>query len=217
MTQTSIPIPANYRLPLFRAVVDGSQAGGLNETQPALLVGHAFLSGVATAVLKAGGTGNGTIALDPSEPVLPGASLGLYKAKFSTATAFTVTDPNGDAIGTGTVGTNFATQLAFKITAERPPSQPTTNSTSRSRRCRSGQGSTTSRCRSAPWQWPRRSSASVRCWPGWPRSSSRATRHSRCGSWLSPSPLPASRQRAPSRSLRRRRARACSIPISPAS
>ena len=117
----SIPIPPNYRLPLFRAVVDGSQAGNLTESQPALHIGHAFLGGAASAALKAGATGNGTIAMSPAAPVLAGATLGVYKAKFTTATAFAVTDPNAVAIGNGTVGAPFAAQVAFTITAGATP------------------------------------------------------------------------------------------------
>lgn len=43
----STGIPANWKLPLFWAVVDGSQAGNLTESQPALLVGHALAIGIA--------------------------------------------------------------------------------------------------------------------------------------------------------------------------
>ena len=110
-------IPANWKLPLFWATVDGSMAGGLNESQPALLVGQAFLGGVASAALKPGSTGNGTILLDALDPVLAGASLGTYKAVFTSATAFNVQNPAGTVIGTGAVGTTFANQVKFTIAA----------------------------------------------------------------------------------------------------
>ena len=113
----SSPIPTSWKLPLFWATVDPSQAGGLTESQPALLVGQAFCAGAATASLKAGSVGNGTIALDPSDPVLAGAVLGTYKAVFISATAFNVFNPSGVVIGTGSIGSVYATQLKFTIAA----------------------------------------------------------------------------------------------------
>ena len=113
----SVPIPTSWKLPLFWATVDPSQAGGLTESQPALLVGQAFCVGAATASLKAGSVGNGTITLDPSDPVLAGAVLGTYKAVFISATAFNVFNPSGTVIGTGTVGSMYATQLKFLVAA----------------------------------------------------------------------------------------------------
>lgn len=111
----STGIPASWKLPLFWARVDGSQAGNLTESQPALLVGQAFLGGAATAALKAGATGNGAITMDPNDPVLSGAVLGVYKVKFISPTAFNVFNPAGTVIGTGTIGTNFATAIQFEI------------------------------------------------------------------------------------------------------
>ena len=46
----STTIPTNWKLPLFWAVVDGSQAGNISESQPALLVGQMLPAG--TAVLN---------------------------------------------------------------------------------------------------------------------------------------------------------------------
>lgn len=115
----SIPIPNSWKLPLFFAAVDGSKAGNLSEDQPALLFGHMQM-GQAAAVLKSGSTGNGTIAMDSVYPVSSGALLGIYKAKFTSATAFTVTDPNNVTIGAGTLVSGmatFANQVGFKITA----------------------------------------------------------------------------------------------------
>jgi phage tail sheath gpL-like len=43
----STTIPGNWKLPLFWAVVDGSMAGNLTESQPALLVGQMLAPGVA--------------------------------------------------------------------------------------------------------------------------------------------------------------------------
>ena len=113
----STNIPTSWKLPLFWATVDGSMAGGLTESQPALLVGQAFCVGAAKATLKAGAAGNGSLTLDPSDPVLAGAALGTYKAVFLSATAFNVFAPNASVIGTGTLGSVYATQLKFTIAA----------------------------------------------------------------------------------------------------
>ena len=115
----STNIPTSWKLPLFWATVDGSMAGGLDESQPAILVGQAFCAGAATGVLKAGSTGNGTISLDPYDPVLAGAVLGTYKVKMISATAFNVFPPSSAVtpIGTGIVGTEYENQVAFTITA----------------------------------------------------------------------------------------------------
>ena len=113
----STNIPANWKLPLFWATVDGSMAGNLTESQPALLFGQAFLGGAASAALKAGAVGNGSIAMDADDPVLAGAILGIYKVKFIAAGAFNVFDPTGTVVGTGTVGATYATLVQFEITA----------------------------------------------------------------------------------------------------
>ena len=113
----STTIPASWKLPLFWAVVDGSQAGNLTEEQPALLAGQAFLAGAATAALKNGSTGNGTIAMDAVEPVLGTASVGIYKVVFTSPTAFTVSTPAPVSLGAGVVGTEFSNQVQFTITA----------------------------------------------------------------------------------------------------
>jgi phage tail sheath gpL-like len=117
----STTIPESWKLPLFWGVVDGSQAGNLTEDQPALLVAQAFIDGAATAALKAGSTGNGTIAMDSATPVLVGAQVGVYKAVFSTATAYTVKDPSGNTVGTGATGGTFSNQVKFVITAGATP------------------------------------------------------------------------------------------------
>ncbi len=116
--------PTSWKLPLFWATVDGSMAGNLTEDEPALLVGQAFLGGAASVAPKAGGnTGNGTIALDPNDPVLAGAALGVYKVKFISATAFNVFGPASATVpvGTGLLGTAFATLVEFTISAGATP------------------------------------------------------------------------------------------------
>ena len=71
--------------------------------------------GAALASLEVDNTGNGTIA---AGAVGAGAQIGTYRILFTSDTAFNVTDPSGDAVGSGTVGTAFNTGgVAFTITA----------------------------------------------------------------------------------------------------
>lgn len=71
--------------------------------------------GAALASLEVDNTGNGTIA---AGTVGAGAQLGTYRISFTSATDFTVTDPSGDTVGSGTVDTAFNTGgVAFTITA----------------------------------------------------------------------------------------------------
>ena len=70
----------------------------------------------ATPAAKAGNTGNGTCVLG-SPATLSGAQSGVYRVVFSSATAFTVYDPQGEIVGTGVNGTAFATQIKFTTTA----------------------------------------------------------------------------------------------------
>lgn len=77
------------------------------------VLGRASLkSALASAVT---GTGNGTIG---ALSVGSAAEVGVYTLKATAADKFTVTDPTGDAAGTVTVGTAFASsQLNLTITA----------------------------------------------------------------------------------------------------
>lgn len=71
--------------------------------------------GAALASLEVDNTGNGTIA---AGVVGAAAQLGTYRIAFTSDTAFAVTDPSGDAVGTGAVGTLFNTGgVSFTITA----------------------------------------------------------------------------------------------------
>lgn len=90
-------------------------AGG--DYGPATVLGK-IPSATSSAAAKSGGnTGNGTIALDGTTPVQPGAKRGTYTVRFTAATAFTVEDPDGNVIGTGATGTAFTDDVKFTITA----------------------------------------------------------------------------------------------------
>lgn len=69
-----------------------------------------------TADAKAGNTGDGTIG---SLSVGGSVQVGVYTAIATDATHFTVTDPEGNVVGTATVGSAFSTgnQVNFTITA----------------------------------------------------------------------------------------------------
>ncbi len=67
-----------------------------------------------TATAKTGNTGNGTVG---SISLAPGGAFGNYTLAAISATEFTVTAPNGDSLGTATVGTAFNDIVAFTITA----------------------------------------------------------------------------------------------------
>lgn len=122
MPDISFPsFPANWRLPLFWAELDPSQAGTGQPNQPSLLVGQAFLGAVSSAAKSGGNTGTGTLTLDSTTPILAGATIGTYKATFTSATAFTVTDGANVTVASGTVGTPFANQIKFNIVAGGTP------------------------------------------------------------------------------------------------
>lgn len=79
-----------------------------------------ILTGVqAAAVAHVGNAGNGTIS---AVTVGPGAQLGDFTVTFTSATAFTVTNPDTTSAGTGTVGQVFSGgALTFTITAGTTP------------------------------------------------------------------------------------------------
>lgn len=72
-------------------------------------------TGAATAAAKAGGnTGNGAIsAVTIANP----DKVGPYVVTFTSATAFTVEDPDGYVLGNGSTGVTFTDDVAFTITA----------------------------------------------------------------------------------------------------
>ncbi|CAB3742561.1 hypothetical protein LMG24238_06902 [Paraburkholderia sediminicola] len=75
--------------------------------------------GTATAVAKAGNTGNGVFTIDATTPVLPNAKTGIYVVRCTIAATnsgtFRVFDPAGDVVGDIVVGQTFADQIKFAI------------------------------------------------------------------------------------------------------
>lgn len=83
--------------------------------------------GGATAAAKAGGnTGNGTITMDATTPVLAGAQVGVYTVRCTAAATnggtFRLEDPQGDFVAEGAISGGaggtvaFAEQVKFVIT-----------------------------------------------------------------------------------------------------
>ena len=76
--------------------------------------------GSAEAAAKAGGnTGDGTLALDATTPVLSGAKIGVYTVRCTAAATnggtFEVQDPDGFVLGSVAVGATFADDIMFAI------------------------------------------------------------------------------------------------------
>ena len=69
---------------------------------------------VEAAPKVTGNTGTGTIG---SLAAGAGAQVGAYAVQLTSATAFSVTDPRGRPAGSGAVGTPFAGEIGFTVTA----------------------------------------------------------------------------------------------------
>ncbi len=94
-------------------------AAGSGVVAAGTVLGRKTTGGTAASAVKASGpnTGNGTLTLDATTPVLSAGKTGVYQVRFTAATTFSVTDPTGLQVGTGTVGTAFATQIKFNSAA----------------------------------------------------------------------------------------------------
>lgn len=76
--------------------------------------------GTASAAIKSGGnTGNGVFTIDATNPVRPGAKVGVYTARCIIAAAnggtFAVEDPDGYSLGQVLVGATFNDDIKFAI------------------------------------------------------------------------------------------------------
>jgi hypothetical protein len=79
---------------------------------------EATFVGASTAVAGSN-TGNGTIS---AVTTAVGAFAGTYKATFTAATAFSVTDPNGNVLAPGATGVAYSNKgIGFTITAGATP------------------------------------------------------------------------------------------------
>jgi hypothetical protein len=85
-----------------------------------LLVTIAQPTYTSASAAGADNVGNGTIALG-SPAYLPYAQPGVYGISFVSASNFNVTDPFGNPVGAGIVGTAFDEQIGFTISAGSTP------------------------------------------------------------------------------------------------
>lgn len=122
--------------PIIEVYHDGgfivSEANGHRSRDRILVTGAKFLAGTvmgqvtlgaATSAAKSGGnTGNGTLTLDATTPIVAGAKAGVYQVRFTAAATnngtFTVTDPDGFSLGqvimSGGAG-SFSNDIKFAI------------------------------------------------------------------------------------------------------
>jgi hypothetical protein len=68
------------------------------------LLGKVTLGAASSAAKSGGNTGNGTLVLDVTTPVLAGAAPGVYSVRFTTTTNVRLEDPNGRVIADVAIG-----------------------------------------------------------------------------------------------------------------
>lgn len=110
---------AGEKQPVHRGVVIAQAASVLKR---GTVLGRQAAGG-ATAGVKASGanTGNGTLVMDGTTPTLANYQPGVYSVRFTSATAYRVTDPTGDVLGDGANTVAFANQIKFVTTAGGTP------------------------------------------------------------------------------------------------
>lgn len=95
-------------------------ASGSGVIAPMTVLGQIAMG--AAAVDGAGNTGNGTLVMDETTPILPGAQAGVYKVTFTGLTQFTLFDPDGMSLGEFAIGGTEAdavtvvSELKFEVT-----------------------------------------------------------------------------------------------------
>lgn len=97
----------------------GTIASGAGKVTTGTVLGK-ITAGDAAAAAKAGGnTGDGTLTLDATTPVLAGVKIGVYTVRCIEAAAnggtFEVQDPDGAVIGSVAVGDTWAEGVKFVI------------------------------------------------------------------------------------------------------
>lgn len=93
-------------------------ASGSGVVETGTVLGPTGSTRTAASAAKVGGnTGNGTLTLDATTPVLVGAKAGVYSARLVTAATnggtFRVEDPDGNVIGDVAVGGTFSDDIKF--------------------------------------------------------------------------------------------------------
>lgn len=96
---------------------------GENRTRGAVL-GKISIGGAASAAKAGGNTGAGTLTLDATTPVRPGAKVGVYTVRCIAAATdggtFRVEDPDGNVLGDVLVGATFDDDIKFAIADGNP-------------------------------------------------------------------------------------------------
>lgn len=93
---------------------------GQNQVRGAVL-GKISVGAASSAAKTGGNTGNGTLTMDATTPVRPGAKVGVYSVRIVAAAlgggTFSVTDPDGFLIGDAAVGSTFDNDIKFATAA----------------------------------------------------------------------------------------------------
>jgi hypothetical protein len=96
---------------------EATLASGSGKKNPGTVLGRVALGAASSAAKSGGNTGNGTLTLDATTPVLAGAKPGVYTVRLITAASnagtFRVTDPEGFVLGEVAVGGTFANDIKF--------------------------------------------------------------------------------------------------------
>ena len=97
----------------------GTVASGQGALARGTVLGAILLGAASSAAKSGGNTGNGTLTLDVTTPILAGAQPGVYTARCITAATnsgtFRVEDPNGTVLGDVAVGATFSDDVKFVI------------------------------------------------------------------------------------------------------
>ena len=104
--------------PVHRSITYAGAIGAL--VKRGTLLGRVSSGTAGAPAAKTGNTGIVTITMDGTTPVQAGATSGVYRIVWTDATHFTVYDPNGDQIGTGTNSGGFNGQIKFTVGTPSP-------------------------------------------------------------------------------------------------
>lgn len=106
----------------WRSRGKGIIKAGSGVFEPGTIIGPVAVGSASVAVKASGAnTGNATLALDGTTPVLANAKAGVYTVRMTGATTFVVENPDGQVIGNGATGAAFADGVKFTMTAGATP------------------------------------------------------------------------------------------------
>lgn len=103
----------------FRSREKGIIVAGSGILPPGTIIGLVSIGAASVAAKSGGNTGDGTLTMDATTPLLAGAIAGVWTVRCITAAAnsgtFRVEDPNGIVRGDVVVGAAFADGIKFVI------------------------------------------------------------------------------------------------------